>query len=294
MMKTRLGLFVGALLCLPFIGLLLTDGQWNELQAFTLTATPLLAIALTGLLLLIYTALVHLWLTQRTGNNLFKLQRNYFLTSALASLVLNWLLVYLNHYSASWMGQGEWSLLGIALTSFLFATLLPAALITRALLGSFAWVLKKLTRKFALPALAPTSSALLLIPAALLGLLGSSAWATQLFWLTWAAPLLLLLALQLLWHESTIFAGLNAGDWSRVVCAALSGLLVGNLAYGVFQLTGGNLLTLLPHTLFNQLGFILYGLLSLQLGDVIAEFWRGKTRTLPSRKKNFPIPVVVK
>lgn len=293
-MKTRLSLFVGALLCLPFIGLLLTGGQWNELQAFTPGPTPLLAMTLTGLFLLIYIALIHLWLTQRTGNNLFKLQRNYFLGSALAGLVLGWLLVYLNHYAPSWMGQGEWNTFGIILASFLFTALLPAVLITRALLGSFTWVLKNLMRKFALPALAPASNTLLLISATLLGLLGSSAWTTQLFWLTWTTPLLLLLALQLLWHESTIFSGLNSGDWSRVVCAALSGLLVSNLAYGVFQLTGGHLLTLLPHAFFNQLGFALYGLLSLQLGDVIAEFWRGKTRTTSSHKKKFPIPVVAK
>lgn len=293
-MKTRLVFFVCALLCLPYLGLLLTGGEWNELRPFTLYTSPLPSLALTALLLLLYTTLLHAWLTLRTGNNLFKLQRNYFFASALASLILGWLLVFLNHFSASWLGQWGWDAASIALSSLLFAALLPAVLITRALLGSFAWVLKKLTRQFSLPMLDADTSAFILIPAAVLGLLGSSAWATQLFWLTWAAPLLLLLALQLLWHESTVFAGLRAGDWSRVVCAGISGLLVGNLALGVFQFTGGQLLTLLPHVLFNQFGFVLYGLLGLQLGDVIAEFWRGKTRPVPSHKKKFPIPVVVK
>ncbi len=293
-MKTRLAFFVCAMLCLPYLGLLLTGGEWNELRIFTQSTSARAALALTTLLLLLYTALLHAWLTLRTGNNLFKLQRNYYFASALASLILGWLLVFLNHFSASWLGQWEWDSTSIALSSLLFAALLPAVLITRALLGSFAWVIKNLTRQFSLPTLSANSSALILIFAALLGLFGSSAWATQLFWLIWAAPLLLLLALQLLWHESTVFTGLHTGDWSRVVCAGISGLLVGNLALGVFQFTGGQLLTLLPHVLFNQFGFVLYGLLGLQLGDVIAEFWRGKTRPLPSHKKKFPIPVVVK
>jgi hypothetical protein len=49
------------------------------------------------------------------------------------------------------------------------------------------------------------------------------------------------------------------------------------------------------NALYAQVGFALFGLLCLQLGDVIAENWRGKSRTaMYSQKKKFPIPVVVK
>jgi len=44
-----------------------------------------------------------------------------------------------------------------------------------------------------------------------------------------------------------------------------------------------------------QAGFVVFGLLCLQLSDVLAENWRGKSRTaLFKGKKKFPIPVVVK
>jgi hypothetical protein len=115
-----------------------------------------------------------------------------------------------------------------------------------------------------------------------------------LFWLLWAAPLLLLFALQLLWHESTIFSAVVRGDWGRILCTALSGLVAGNLAVVVFKSAGGTLIVQLPNVAFAQLGYVLFGLLCLQLGDVIAEFWRGKTRATVLKKKPFPIPVVVK
>jgi len=40
---------------------------------------------------------------------------------------------------------------------------------------------------------------------------------------------------------------------------------------------------------------MLFGLLCLQLGDVIAENWRGRKRAgLFQQKKKFPIPVIVR
>jgi hypothetical protein len=37
-----------------------------------------------------------------------------------------------------------------------------------------------------------------------------------------------------------------------------------------------------------------FGLLCLQLGDVVAEHWRGKSRSEVFKRKPFPIPVVSK
>jgi hypothetical protein len=124
-----------------------------------------------------------------------------------------------------------------------------------------------------------------------MGLLAGVAWPAQLFWLFWVAPLLLLVALQLLWHESTVFSALKSGDWGRVVCASLAGMAVGNLAVISYQAAGGSMVINLPSPLLAQLGYALFGLLCLQLGDIIAENWRGKQR--PGKKRKFPIPVIV-
>lgn len=291
-MKTRLAIFVTTLLLLPYIGLLLSDGQLNgSALPLDTSLTPLIAALLVILLLALMS---NHWGASRSGNNLLRLQRNYYLAMALTSGVMGWLLVYLNLYTHSWLTTENTSVASAFIQSLLFAMLAPAILSTRALLGSFASLLKLLSRNFAVPSPAHDTAAFVLIPLAFIGLLGGAAWPATLFWLFWLAPLLLLLALQLLWHESSIFAGLADGDWSRIVTAAMSGLIVCNFALVTFEITGGTLLIDLPNMAFQQLGYALFGLICLQLGDVIAEAWRGKTRAQVFKKKSFPIPVVFK
>ncbi len=291
-MKTRLAVFVAALLLLPLAGFFLSGHEWDELPAGEqLDENRLDALFATALLLLCYALIANRLVGRRTGNNPFRTQRNYFLAMAAASAVLGWLIVYLNLFAASWLMGPDYSFLQITLCTALFALLAPAILITRALLGSFAGLLKRLARGPALSAPAPETLAFTLLPLAMLGLLGGAAWPAQLSWLLWAAPLLLLIALQLLWHESTIFSSLESGDWGRVVCTVLSGLIVGNLTAMSHRVAGGDPTA---NMLFAQAGYALLGLLCLQLGDIIAENWRGKKRSELFKKKKFPIPVVVK
>jgi len=295
-MKTRLGIFVSALLLLPLAGLLLSGHKWGELADNMPPATgSVLATLVTLAVLLGYALLINLFVKIRTGNSPFIKQRNYFLSISTASALLGWLLSYLNLFTASWSsGQGN-SAMQLLLCTLLFALLAPAALTTRALIGSFTGLLKRLARGISLPLSGSESRAFGLLSLVALGLLGGAAWPAQLFWLLWTAPLLLLVALQLLWHESTVFSGLKSGDWGRVVCAMLSGMAVGNLAVISHQTAGGSLTLNLPHPLLAQLGYALFGLLCLQLGDIIAEYWRGKQRpSLSQKRKKFPIPVVVK
>jgi len=170
--------------------------------------------------------------------------------------------------------------------------LLPSVLITRLWLANF--LLRSLTRRLTLPALNPEPTASLLLLLALAGLLGGALWTEMLSVLFWLSPLLLLLALQLFWQESTVLAGLQQGDWSRVVLSALSGILIGTLALSLYQLLGGTLYLVLSNA-SNALVLAVFGLLCVQLGDLVAERLRGKTRSaMFLSKKKFPIPVVVK
>lgn len=295
-MKTRLVIFVSALLLLPLAGLLLSGHEWNELAGNVLPASDNdMANLVTILVLLCYIIFVNIFIKRLTGNSLLGKQRSYFVAMGIMSTVLCWLLSYLNYFAASWSAERANSTAQILLVTMLFALLAPAVLVTRALLGSFPGLLKRLARGKSLPAPGREPVALTLMTLAMLGLLGGGAWPEKLFWLLWAAPLLLLLALQLLWHENTIFSGLKSGDWGRVICATLAGLLVGNLAAISYQAAGGRLIIESPSLLFTQFGYALFGLLSLQLSDIIAENWRGKQRSeLFKQKKKFPIPVVVK
>jgi hypothetical protein len=295
-MKTRLGIFIFSLVLLPLAGLLLSGKEWSELSAgIPVAAENIAAILLTTLMLLGYVLLTNHMIKRRTGNSPMNIQRNYFLWMAAASAMLGWLLAYLNLFTASWPTEQGNPAVQLLLYTPLFALLAPAVLSTRALLGAFPGLLKRLARGIPLPMPSGETLAFSLMPIAALGLLGGAVWPAQLFWLLWIAPLLLLVALQLLWHESTIFSGLKSGDWGRVICAALAGIIVGNLTAISYQANGGKLISNLPNPLFAQLGYAVFGLLCLQLGDVVAENWRGKKRSkLFQQKKKFPIPVVVK
>jgi len=295
-MIIRLGIFIFSLVLLPLCGLLLSGREWDGLPSgMPAEDQNIAAILFTALILLGYVLLTNHLIKRRTGNSPINTQRGYFLWMAAASALLGWLLAYLNLYTASWPAVQGKPVLQLLLYTPLFALLVPAVLSTRALLGASEGLLKRLSRGIALPAPDGETLAFGLVPIAALGLLGGAVWPAQLFWLLWIAPLLLLVALQLLWHESTIFSGLKSGDWGRVICAALAGITVGNLAAISYQAGGGNLTGNLPDPLIAQLGYAVFGLLSLQLGDVIAENWRGKKRgNLFQHKKKFPIPVIVK
>ena len=295
-MKTRLGIFVFTLLILPFAGFWISDSQWYISATDTpaaITNPP--ATLLTTLMMVGYVLLINHIIYLLTGNNPLKLQRTYIVWTAIAGAIMVWMLAYLNLYVANWTTQPENQVLQLLLYTPLFATLVPAVLSTRILLGSLPGALKHLSRGIILPALKDETIIFSLSAIIVTGLMGGAVWPNQLFWLLWLSPLLLLITLQLLWHESTIFDGLARGDWGRVVFASLSGIAVSNFIIFAYQTNGGIIRIDIPNLLLVQLGFAVFGMLCLQLGDVIAEHWRGKQRgEIFRQKKKFPIPIVVK
>jgi len=294
-MKTRLGIFAISLVLLPLGGLLLSGNEWDGLPAGVPAGPEHNGAILWATLMLFAGILLVNYLIRRiSGNSLLNIQRNYYMWMAAASAVLCWLLVYLNLFTDGWLAGRDNPAMQLLLYTPLFALLAPAVLITRALLGSFSGLLKLLAHGLVLPVHGGESIGIFLVSVAVLGLLGGGAWPAQMNWLMWLSPLLLLTALQLLWNESTIFSGLKSGDWGRVICAALAGTIVGNLVSLSYHVGGGNQTAAL-HSMPAQLGNMLFGLLCLQLGDVIAENWRGKKRTGPfQQNKKFPIPVIVR
>jgi hypothetical protein len=292
-MKTRLALFVSALLLLPFAGLLLSGGDWMDLSRTTDQHAPSSPIIVSLLTLLALLWLANRTLAARSGNALLTVQRNYFSAMTLAGSVLGWLLLYLNHYVATWMSFSEFDFVNVMLLTLVFAALTPTVLLTRAWLGSFPGLLKGFAHLHTLPMPRKDTATFVLLAWVLLLLMSCTAWPSYISGLMWLAPLFLLFVLQMLWGESTIFAGVPNGDWGRVACTGLAGIIVGDLALGAFLLSGGELQHL-PNLFFVQLGFALFGLICLQLGDVLAESWRGKKRSEVFKKKTFPIPVVVK
>ena len=286
-MFIRLITFAVALIFLPPIALAIAGREWLppaliEGKAWLPTLFGILAVLAFGILLDTLTF-------RRTGHSLLRSQRNYMLWSGVAGTVTGTLMAYLNLFAGSWFTAGSNSQ-ALLLAAFSGTVLLPVILIARLWLAG---LVRLSARRLALPALPPEAAAILLVFAALSGLLGGTVWADRLDWLFWLSPLLLLAALQLLWNESTIFSGLTQGDWSRILLGAASGIVVGGFALAVYRFSGGSLY--LAAGIWQLLaGLAVFGLLCLQIGDAVAEHWRGKPRGEVFKKKIFPISVVSK
>lgn len=295
-MKTRLGIYAFLLLAFPLAGLYLSGIEWSELELRVLQGDANIvnppATLLTTLMMAGYIVFINHMNKLVNGIQPFKGQLNYLLWVGAAGALLCWMLVYLNLYVASWATQSGNPVMQALLYTPLFALLAPAVLHTRAFIAALPNVLKLTSthRTFTPP---PADKlAYSLLAAATLALFGAAALPASYALAVWSAPLVLLMGLQLLWNESTVFSGLKTGDNGRMICAALAGLVVGNFALFAYHSNGG--LTLLESQWVVQTGFLLFGLLCMQLADALAEGWRGKKRSDLYNKKKFPIPVVVK
>jgi hypothetical protein len=290
LMLNRLITFAAALLLLPPIALTIAGQEWFAPAAvkgavWLPTFCGILAVLAFGFLL--DTLTFH-----RTGHSLLRSRRDYLLWTGVAGTVAGTLIAYLNLFAESWFTAGSEAQV-LLIAAFSGTALLPVILISRLWLAGLPGLVRLSTRKFALPALPPEPAAIFLLLLALTGLLGGTIWIDRLGWLFWLSPLLLLAALQLLWNESTVFSGLAQGDWSRVLLGAVSGIVVGGFALAIYRLGGGSVY-FATGTWQLLAGLAVFGLLCLQIGDAVAEHWRGKPRGEVFRKKPFPIPIVTR
>ncbi len=287
-MLNRLITFAVALLFLPPIALTLAGQAW--FAATPVEGTVWLPTLFGVLAVLAFGILLDTLTFHRTGHSLLRSQRNYLLWSGVAGTVTGSLIAYLNLFAESWFTAGS-ETQALLLAAISGTVLLPVILIARLWLAGLPGLVRLSTRRFALPALPAEAAAMLLVLVTLTGLVGGTIWMDRLGWLFWLSPLLLLAALQLLWHESTVFSGLAQGDWSRILLGAVSGIVVGGFALAVYRFSSGSLY-LATGTWQLIVGLAVFGLLCLQIGDAVAEHWRGKPRGEVFKKKPFPIPIV--
>jgi hypothetical protein len=289
--RYRLAVFAAALLLLPPLALSLSGQEWDA--PAPIAGGLWLPALLAALAVVAFGVLLDRLTFRRTGHSLLQAQRSYVLWNGVAGAVTCLLLAYLNLFAGAWFTPAASATAALLLAAMCGAALLPAVLITRLWLAGLPGLVRLSARRLAFPALPDEMTAMLLALAAIAGLLGGAVWIEQLGWLFWLSPLLLLAALQLLWGESTIFSGLPQGDWSRMLLGSASGIMVGGGALAAFRLSGGAI-HLAANTWQLLCGFALFGLLCLQVGDLVAENWRGKPRGEIFKRKPFPIPIVTK
>ena len=145
-MKTRLGIFIIALLLLPLAGFFISGGEWQQLTVATGADDVIAGTLRTSIMLMIYVFLLNIIVKRMTGNSPLDTQRPYYLAVSAASALLCWQLSFMNLFVANWISpQDNPLLVQMMIYTPLFALLAPAILLPRALFGSFTGLLKALT-----------------------------------------------------------------------------------------------------------------------------------------------------
>jgi hypothetical protein len=177
-----------------------------------------------------YIVVMNAWTWSRRGHSPLIVRPARFAALFPLSAVLWWFFEYLNRFVDNWYyaGAGEltqWAY--IVQATIPFSTVLPAVISTRHWLGTFPRLSCGLDRcpPFEVAHPRPWAIAVLLLSAA--GLLGLGIWPTLLFPLVWLAPLVVVVSLQVILGQPTIFAPVSQGDWRLIWTAALASLICG-------------------------------------------------------------------
>ena len=156
----------------------------------------------------------------------------YFLALFVLSAASWWYFEYLNRFVQNWYYLGIQSFTPqeyFLYATLPFATVLPAVLSTIDWLATFPQLTDPLRHWWRVSITQPkiVSGIILLVGGA--GLLGLGVWPDFLFSFLWIAPLLVMVSVQILFGDTTIFADVQHGDWRCVWLPALAGLICGFL-----------------------------------------------------------------
>lgn len=178
-----------------------------------------------------YILLINALTWRRSGRCLLTHRPRYFLALFPLSALFWWYFEYLNRFVQNWhyIGIEAFGPLEYALhATFAFSTVLPAVIGTTEWLRTFpALGTRPVSLPWRLPHRRRLAVAMLVACAA--GLAGLGVWPDVLFPLLWVAPLLLIVSLQVLANEPTLFSPLAQGNGRNIALPALAALICGFL-----------------------------------------------------------------
>lgn len=167
---------------------------------------------------------------QRTGHCLVIDRPGYFLALFPLSAVAWWFFEYFNRFVQNWYyvggeGIGPWEYVLHGTHSF--STVLPAVLSTAQCLGSFSFLDRAFRDLWAVDLDLHPMWGWVSLGLGGAGLFGIGVWPNYLFPLLWVSPLLVIVGVQWVVSEDTVFSRLADGDWRPVCIPALAGLVCG-------------------------------------------------------------------
>lgn len=246
---------------------------WMEsLQAWTFTP-----------LWLGYIVVVNAWTIARGGRSALIEQPARFAALLPTSAAFWWLFEYLNRFVHNWVygGVGELSALEYFVqASIPFSTVLPAVVSTGRLLATVPRLSCGLDRGPSWVVRHPRRWAGASLVLAGLALLGLGLWPDYLFPSVWVAPLVIIVALQVLAGQETILAPLRRGDWRSLWVAALAALVCGffwelwnwrSLAHWSYAIPYVDRFHLFAMPLLGYAGYLPFGLECLVVANLVLD-----------------------
>ena len=228
-----------------------------------------------------YVLVVNALTSRRSGKCLLSDRPRYLLALFALSAAFWWFFEYLNRFVQNWhyvsVGElGGWEYFWQA--TLPFSTVLPSVLSTRDYLASFPRLSSGLSRAWPIRLRTPRRLAALTLLVAGLGLAGIGVWPEHLYPLLWIAPLLVIVSLQALRDEPTVFQPLADGDWSGVWLAALAALACGffwelwnykSLAHWEYSIAYVGRFEIFHMPLLGYAGYLPFGLECLAVASVL-------------------------
>ncbi|WP_139310491.1 hypothetical protein [Photobacterium proteolyticum] len=211
-----------------WMGLVLLLVSWTMAMAHNDTPQGLQRYTFTPIWLG-YILVINALSVKRVGSCLMIERPKMFLLLFIVSSAFWWFFEYLNHFVHNWyyLGPPISPLTRVVTASLAFSTVLPAVLSTVYWIATFKQFHHAYTDYWTFKVPHPRAVALLALSISTLSLFALGAWPDSTYPLIWVSPLIVLISLQALTGQQTIFSVLQHGDWRPFCLPALAGLQCG-------------------------------------------------------------------
>ena len=236
---------------------------------------------------LAYIAVANALCCRRTARSLLTHRPFFFLSLFPASALFWWFFEYLNRFVQNWhyvgASFGPWEYFWYA--TLPFATVLPAVLSTQEFIRSFAGFQRAFGHVRPLSGFGHPILPWALLAAASGGLTAIGVWPSFFHSLVWVAPLLIIVALKSLRHETHPLQDLTRMDWTGPASAALAALICGffwemwnfySLARWKYSIPFVHRFEIFEMPLLGYAGYLPFGLECVVIADLIKSITRGK------------------
>jgi hypothetical protein len=239
-----------------------------------------------------YIMVANAWTERRGGESLLQKRPGSFAALFLVSAALWWYFEYLNRFVQNWYYAGGAELTAteyMVQATIPFSTVLPAFASTHRLLETFPSLSYGLDRGPVLRILQARRWSLVALLLAGLGLMGLGRWPNELFPLVWLAPLAVIVCLQALAGQKTIFAPLRRGNWRPLWTASLASLVCGffwefwnwrSLAHWTYSIPYVDRYHIFAMPLLGYAGYLPFGLECAVIADWVLKILQRQSRQL--------------